>query len=311
MKSYFAHIGAGILSMFALIFGIPKLLGIIGTGLPDEKKNPEIDGAITGFSSGIFNSEGGLDSFGRRVLIVSGVVVGTIWYFVRPYLPKAIALMAVVGGVMTNNSEAGVITSVFLFTIDASVQQTKQVQYLPQVLVFQTATVPTLLQVTVAGKGTIVNLDGAGITAVNKLKKVGTMANTYAIFLGDGCLTNTNVTITIANATATAIDVFGSSESPINAMFRHNVQNVLAKSGYTFRKFAYLVINSPEANDQYTVNFRNGWSQIYSFLELQALSIITQDINTVLIDNFDQQIDNVNIIPVSTKDVYYGDYQAV
>jgi len=189
------------------------------------------------------------------------------------------------------------------------------ITYLPQFIGFTITTVPTSLLINVNGDGIVFNLDGNGLTAMNGIRQIGQVANEYIFQLADGLVKNKVGTITVANAAASAFNIYG--WSPVNTArnyFVYTTQNVLASSGATFSRFAYMGFPAAGANDSFIINYNDGGSDNVSRNELTYNIPYVQDRESSVynIDNINPaRINQVIFVPVSAQNVYQMNYQSV
>lgn len=194
-----------------------------------------------------------------------------------------------------------------LGTVAASSTGTINLTWLPAFIHADIATVPTSLQVSVLGDGIISDLDGAGINAVTRSRRVGTLADQYMIPLADGQV-NKNTTITIANAQASTLSLYGGSSQMAKGYFQTLTQYVLANSGQNIADFFELYLPSMGASDVLTVFYENGFSQILTREDLKMNSSFTtyvaDDVYDIRLQNYNQAIRRVNFVPAAAQNVY-------
>lgn len=188
-------------------------------------------------------------------------------------------------------------------TIAASTSTTIDLNYCPEVIYFETATVPTELTVVTKGDGVVKKLDGNGITAEANLFQIGLNANSYQIRLTDGWLDKITA-ITIANATATPISVYGRSENKGSVYFTSFQQKTFAGQSTELTDFSYVGFPSGASSDVMQVTYRSGFTEDIKIAELDA--IVGQASNQVRqgLPNFDQSVRKVNFTPNADQNVY-------
>jgi len=189
--------------------------------------------------------------------------------------------------------------------------------YLPSVISFRTATVPTALKVNILGEGVNTDLDGNGINSTSRMFRVGVNeTNGFVVPLANGIVKGKNVEITITNATAVAIDVYGYSEIVATRYFRVLQQKVYASSGVDIPDFAALALPSVADADEININYLNGTVQKMNRLDLRVNRAFSRQINN---DAFDYQIENrrstpinfVNFIPAADQQIYVAKWYDV
>jgi hypothetical protein len=202
-----------------------------------------------------------------------------------------------------------------LGTAAASVTTVIPLTYLPMFIGFSVASAPTSLQININGDGITFNMDSTGLTAMNNIRQLGTIATTYIYQLSNGLVKNKVGTLTFANSAAASVSIYG--WSPFNTAQAYCVytqQNVLANSGATFNRFAYMAFPSAAASDAFIINYNDGGSDNVSRNELNFNLPYTQDslASRYNIDNINPaRISQVTFIPAAAQNVYQMNYQAV
>ena len=192
-----------------------------------------------------------------------------------------------------------------LGTIAGASTGTIQLTYLPQFITFSIATVPNSIRISVLGRGVVVDLDSAGITQLNGFEQNGLPANRYTFALADGIIKDKNVEITIDNADAAALDVYGWSKNEAANFFAYQRQTILANSGVKFNKFAALAIASPGTSDSFRITYQSGVVDDVTLNELLAdVGYYQYNTGVYLINNLDQRIKDVTIIPTAQRTAY-------
>ena len=193
------------------------------------------------------------------------------------------------------------------------VATTIQITYLPQYLTFITTAAPTNIRVAVLGDGVTMDLDAAGVTQMNGIETYGLQANEYVYQLADGIVKGKNVEITVTNATAAAFDIFGYSKLSALNYFVYQRQTILANSGVDFTDFAALAIAAPGAADIFNINYQSGISDSnLTSQEIAAdVSYFQNNVGVFVINNIDQRIRTVNIIPAAQRTAYLMKYAMI
>ena len=192
-----------------------------------------------------------------------------------------------------------------LGTIAGSATGTIQLTYLPQFIKFTTGTTPTSLRINVLGRGTVVDLDAAGLTQLNGLEMQGNQANEYVLALADGIVKDKNVEITLTNADVAALTIYGWSKNAGMNFFSYQRQTILANSGVKFNKFAALAVASPGATDSWRITYQSGIVDDVSLEEIAAdVGYFQNNVGVYVVNNFDQIIKDVTIIPAADRTAY-------
>lgn len=196
---------------------------------------------------------------------------------------------------------------------------TLDLTYLPAMIHFVTATVPTAVKVNVLGDGVITDLDGAGIAAISRRLRISGVTNGFGVALASGIVIGKNVQISITNATADAFDLYGYSEAygmaKNNGVYVKSLQQkVFANSGDVFTNFAEMSFPSLTVNDQLDVTYRSGFIQKMSPADLRwNLSYdayIGNDVSDFRLPNR-AQISQVVFIPALDEQVYIVKYAPI
>lgn len=178
--------------------------------------------------------------------------------------------------------------------------------YLPQYIGFTIGTTPQAIRIQVLGDGITYDLDANGIDQLNGFEVNGLIANSYIFPLADGLVKGKNVTITITNGDAAAFDLYGWSKIQAMNYFVYQTQNILANSGVLFDKFGLLAIATPGALDSFRTTYQSGIVEESFREELNFDVQYFQNPVTgiYLINNLDQIIKSVNIIPSADRVAY-------
>lgn len=231
-----------------------------------------------------------------KVAAILGTVLGLMFAFMRKSLVKLLkpnplslflGTMAAVGiaDYLNGGVSGEFITAQLLFTAAASSSTRNPVQFLPQTIVFEVATVPNRIQVSVAGKNDIVNIDSDGITALNTYGKLGAVGNFYALPLADGYDGNQLTEITFDNADANPVPVYGHGFQKASIFVETQQLLILQNSGQRFEDFRAIFIPNADPTDIITLFFKNGTSQEMNIQEFRAISQQFQDGQQIVINN--------------------------
>lgn len=198
-------------------------------------------------------------------------------------------------------------------TTGADVVTNLSTNYLPMYLQYTAATQLTGLKVSVLGKGTIVDLDAAGLNSVGIIKFIGRKTNTYIIPLATGFFPATNVSYSFTNSAAQTPDIFVSSRRRAiegrDFFCISSMQQALAKSGATLVNFITANFPNAAAADLFNITYRDDHQENnITRDELQALQQYKQYVSNTAGDymllNDDQMIKAISIIPAATQFVY-------
>lgn len=232
----------------------------------------------------------------------------------NPYVVTPIVLT---GAVLTNFVQlpAGILAAK-IGDMAASTTTTLQIQYVPEFITFEAATVPTALKVEVLGEGTLMNLDAAGCDIMNDINALGTQANRYTFQLADGLVKGKTVEITMTNAVAAAVSVYGFSPDGLASLFAIYQKNtILADSGKDLSKFAVLGFDSPTADDIFIMEMTDGTQDKLSIEEIDAYQTQQQNYDPsaagLIINNTEQNYRKVNITPSTNRVVYVLNFQPI
>lgn len=194
-----------------------------------------------------------------------------------------------------------------LLSIAASSTEAKSINFLSEFITFNATTVPTSFKIDVLGDGTVFNLDGAGLTALNGIRCVGELAaNQYIFQVADGYIGKT-ATFTIANAVVGQLDIYGFSTSKGRQFVRHEMSRALANVPVTVSDFLYAAFPSAGANDIFNVTFAGGTMQPMHRTELAALLSYKQEVVSTRYnaDNWERGIISIQFIGVAEQSIYF------
>lgn len=232
--------------------------------------------------------------------IVAALVVGT-GYVV------GLADEYLLGGLFFSESVNGLQKATLLFVAAASVSTSFTPQWCPQYLIFETATVPTLLQIDRLGSTEqLSNLNGAGITAMNNFLKPSnpTSAGIWVIPIADGLIRGKNINITIANATANAFNVYGISRNLKGTRYlKSKLNQVIANSGQEFENFDALLMPGMGANDNLILTDQRGNADNYEVDSLEDMSSLDQSVLQPQINNLGGTYSRAVYTPTANRDV--------
>lgn len=187
----------------------------------------------------------------------------------------------------------------------ANTLTTFRLPFCPETLLIVSAGVPQRVQVRALGEGVILDLDATGLPLVRNIRNNQQPTNHYSLVLADGLLKGKNIEIDVTSHASNASTVYCYSSGNFgNNYVRTERVTILANTAYTFRKFFALGLSAVNNNDQITINYRSGLSQLLSAAdELQSLAA-ERDFVRNTIDNLDGEIDEVTIVPTAQITVY-------
>lgn len=182
--------------------------------------------------------------------------------------------------------------------------------WVPEFLIFTSATQLQSLKVTVLGDGVITDLDTAGINTLGRVANTSAVTSTYIIHLADGFIPGKNVEIIAVNGVAANISLYGGGRQK-GKMYVQQLRNqAFAGSGVNLDDFAFAAFPSAAGAgaDYWNVTYNDGTTQKWVREELQAILSIGQDVqNTAsdyVISNLDQSIKLVSFVPAAQQTVY-------
>jgi len=200
-------------------------------------------------------------------------------------------------------------------TIPATVTTTFNMTWLPQYFYFTAATVPPLFKVSAFGDGVICDLDGDGVNALNSIRLVGQVTDSYLIQVADGIVKNKNIEVTITNGIASTMDVYGIAFEDGDIYVQSLRQQALASSGVEIRDFAYACFPAAAAGDVWNITFEDGTTHKFEKEELKIWLALTENPRTVIqkynIDNLDGTIVQVQFTPAATQTIYIVQFTGV
>lgn len=269
---------------------------------------------VTGTEAKVVNDSGtGFKPW--YIILVTAVAgaalfVGLKMFAGRKKLFSLLALCAVLqytigGPVMPENFD--VLKGSLLFSIAASVTDTKSIPYCPQFITFNIGTVPTSLKIEIAGDGVIYSIDGTGLTNLNGIRLVGELpSNQYVYEIANGYIQK-NASFTIANAHAGQLDVYGWSEQPGNGYVMHNQAKAFANASIEVDDFFYAAFPSAAATDNFTVTWSNGKTETLTRVELQMRLAYKQEVVATKynVDNIERTVKKIQFNGAADQAFYY------
>lgn len=178
--------------------------------------------------------------------------------------------------------------------------------FIPEFFAWNDAGTPiTLFRVETQEDGVLADYNAAAIAALNGYMMPGTQAaNQVILRIADGHIKGKNVTITLTTAAAAAIAFFGSSDNIGAIPYIMKNAAILALNPTEFSKFTAIFIPAAAATTRITVEFADGHKQIFSTLDLLALSSFYQQVAGIIINNIQSYIHKVTIESVAALASY-------
>jgi len=147
---------------------------------------------------------------------------------------------------------------------------------MPQFIIIQkvSGNFPSRVQVRVAGKGVIKDVDLAQMIRESESfdmvqSIVSAPISCLRIALADGYLANQRLEVTITcGATTDSNAIYFSSYNKAETLYISEQTKCFANQAARFNKFASLVLEGAAATDRFTINFNNGVSHNFDFIEL-------------------------------------------
>lgn len=244
-----------------------------------------------------------------------GGILKELWNDLKTLVSfNSVVILLGVGAAMFGGYAAdGMTTAVLLgvLTTGAGVVTTMNSTYLPQFVHYVAATQLTGLKITVQGEGVIFDSDSAGLNhcGVNRLQ--GQVTNGYTFRLSNGLIKGKNVIWEFTNSAAQTPSIYVDNHETApkgNPLYLELIrQAILANSGQDFNGFATLSLPSLAATDQATVTYQDGTVQVMNRADiLEKIQWSQNIVNTpvYMLDNFPQEIANVNVLAAAAQTAY-------
>lgn len=280
-------------------------------GLLFEKISAWVAGVLPS-SVKVTGKDGGLAVwFIAAVSIASGIVL----YLLTKMLvgkKKILSLLILMAACFAADAFMGapvvpLVAASLLLSIAASVEETKTIQYLPEIIVFNIGTVPDSFRISMVGDGVVFALDGTGLTNLNGIRAKGQLpSNQYIFQVADGYI-GKNATFTIDNAHAGQLDVYGFSNSKGSQYLTYNMNVALANASLDMKNFDYAAFPSAAADDTFTVTWADGTTDDLSRIELESYLVYKQEVTATRynLDNFMREVKRVQFRGAAEQNVYY------
>jgi hypothetical protein len=194
---------------------------------------------------------------------------------------------------------ANVVYSVLLFTATtgAGAVTLNSPNFCPAFIYFVATTAPQGLRITPQGDSMSIDLDATGLAAFANIRLIGgAVTNSYTIPIADGKLPAQGIDIVFTNGASITPNVYGMSMGKGANLYMSIRQQVLANSGTTFDKFAFISFPSLGATDYVNIIWNDGLQETFNRDELAGMVPMTQGIAAnYSIDNMKQQIQSVTL----------------
>lgn len=267
---------------------------------------------VTGTQDKVVNETG--SGYKPWYIVIVATIAGAILFVVMKMFSgrkKLFTLLLLASVLFTDHtfglSSDDVITGSLLFSIAASVTDTKSIPYCPQFITFNIGTVPTSVKIEIAGDGVIFSIDGTGLTNLNGVRLVGELpSNQYVYEIANGYV-GKNTSFTIANAFAGQLDVYGWSEQPGSGYVMHFQAKAFANAALEVDDFFYAAFPSAAATDTFTVTWSNGKTETLTRVELQMRLAYKQEVVATRynVDNLQRQVRKIQFNGAADQSIYY------
>ena len=204
---------------------------------------------------------------------------------------------------------AGLISGTVIFTAPGGVATpfSFNLTYLPEYLRWNAGANPlTSLRVETQEDGVLHDWTAAGIAAMNGFMLVGTLpANDVIVRLSDGELRPKNVTISGVTSAAGAVVFSAGSDNKGIVPYKSSNAAILAANPTVFENFTALFVpGAVTATDRFEVTFKDGHRQNFDILDLQALSARFQQVAGTIVNNYEGNIDKVEVTCAAQRAAY-------
>jgi len=195
---------------------------------------------------------------------------------------------------------------------------------LHQFMYFEIATTPQSIKVNVNGDTLIMDLDTAGLNVMKNIRSNGTFTNGFLLQMATGMITGVNVDVTVVNNVASPFNVFGWNRRRMAQGYNQFVQtlgiNLNASQSFDITNFIYFGAPSLASADILNI-YRNtatpgnrGLNPTIPFSAKQELETFrgvlqlyenqSTGLKSAAFDNYDRDIDRINLIPVAAQKIY-------
>jgi len=188
----------------------------------------------------------------------------------------------------------------------------------PESIFYTAATQLTSLRVDSIDNGTIINLDGTGLTSFGVAGHVDRVTNSYLIPIANGKINSKKIELVFTNSAAQTPTIFAPTTGlapPGAEMFIQAVQQqALAASGLSLIDFSRAYFPGAAAADVFEITFQDGLTYRTTREELQAILAVFNSVANgaadYMIDNTAGLIKLVQFTPAATQTIYVQRYQS-
>jgi hypothetical protein len=177
--------------------------------------------------------------------------------------------------------------------------------FIPQFLNWNNVVPLTSIRVESQEDGVILDLNAAGIAAVNGYMNVGALpANNVLIPLSNGKIAGRNVTVSGVTSAAGAVPFFASSDTKGDAILLWTNAQILALNPTEFKNFTAIFAPTMAAGDYVDVTFRDGHVQSFQAQELAALAAKYQAVAAIALNNINAYIHRAEFVCAAATPAY-------
>lgn len=272
----------------------------------------KISSAVSGILPASVNTNGkdGRPAWWYMTAIVT--IAGAVIYFVAKSIAGKkklfmLALAVLIVDYAFGGSVEGVIVASLIASFPAAAQNTRNITYLPEYIMYTIDVQATSFRIEITGDGVVFSLDDTGLNNLSGINLVGALpANTYIFHIADGYIRK-NGSLTVTNASAgTALDVYGWSRSPGSTYVVHETAKAFANQFLDVPSpFLYAAFPSAGAADQFTLSFGRTSDTLYRN-ELEGYLAQFQDVTATRynVNNYDLGITALRYLPSADQSVY-------
>lgn len=197
-----------------------------------------------------------------------------------------------------------------LGSVTLNTNETFRLNFCPETLLIVSNNTPVRVSVRALGEGVIADYDATGLLALRNARENVTSSTYYKLPLADGLLKNKNIEIDVQAHASSAATVYCFSTGLLGTGYiRTERTTVLANTSMEFRDFFQLALSAVNANDQITVNYIGGHTQVFNAAD-EIMSINCEvDSARLVIDNIDSSISSVIVVPTAQITVYKVSYR--
>lgn len=265
--------------------------------------------------------------FPLSLVAAFAIIIGFIWKFLfsagkkkATWVYAGIAVSLFFPDFMQIDGNFSQAVALGVLTTGAAVVTTFNTTYIPRYFSYVAATQLTAVRISYQGGGVLVDLDGAGLTAVRAELQIGAVTNGTMIDISNGFIAGKNLIWEFTNSAVQTPTVYvgaeekaGMSQAPPMVLTATKAQ-VLANSGTDFQDFSYLGIPAIGATDVVNVTYQDGLTQLFNRVDLQMLlQRVQAQVNTpdYALNNFDRNVKKVTITATAAFTAYVQMWQPI